>query len=366
MTQKFTYQYGFPSIQPPTTIKTRVRQEVSIVRGRPPRGFRKGSTHVVEVNETDATSLQTVDSSSASYVATQGSSGLLFGSTAQIQGASGAQSTSETTIYPSPRTVYEKAGATWSNSPAATVDETYSDGHYEDRTYAANGTYAEKGTTFNSDATPAKIALEDQSSGAGSYAGPFTGCPDDTTFVFSAPAGTPPKIDLDATSSDKYCTISTIPIDAWFNANPTFYSEKDSSAAGTVPSSCGAEAGASATVVTSVRTFLDTVIGYTENTTASTYSNAGGPLCVVYTDTILNYYDWQGDSLGFVGFTPNGDSISSIVTQETLLGYYSGAAISPAVAGALESHFLAKLEPVRARLRSAMIHHLMNVKGGSR
>ena len=296
MVQTYTYRYGFPSPQPPLTVVTKIDQDVSATSGSAPAGYPRGSNLIVRVNETDKANLSKHASTTIAYVAYQASKDLLYASSTRIDAAGGAQSSISTTKYAAPRLITETGRATWSNSPARTIDETFSDGHDERRTVAADGTYVEDGTAMAYYGALANTKLYDRSSGAGSYSGPFLGCPPGTRFSFAAPSGTPLKILVALKSANPNCTFQPGTFPAWFQTSPTFYTETDGSKPRKMPSSCGAGKGHPANDVGSAIAFLDTIVGYVELTQTDAYSTARGLQCVVYRDTMLMYYDWQGDT----------------------------------------------------------------------
>ncbi len=365
MVQNYTYRYRSPSTQPPLEITTKVDQEVSMAGGQAPKGYPVGSNQIVRIRERDETKLSTNSSTTVAYVASEPSEDLLYASSTQIDGAAGAQSSTSTTKYASPRVVSRSGAAEWSNSPARTIDETFSDGHREDRTVAGDGTYVERGTAVDYAGLLAPTTLRDMSTGVGFYAGPFLACPPDTAFEFSAPSGTPPRILLTTKSSATSCGLTPFRFPASFVGNPTFYTESDTSKQTTVPSSCGTPK-QHANDVRSTTIFLDTVIGYVERSQSDVYTAPQGTVCVVYSDTMLIYYDWQGDTPATLYLSTNAKPIASVVTQETLVVPNRGAALPAIAVGVLERHFVASLEPQRERLRSAMIRQLTNVQGGVR
>jgi hypothetical protein len=366
MIQNYTYRYGFPSPLPPLTIKTRVVQRVSIVKGGAPKGYPTGSNQIVSVKETDETKLATNTFTTLAYVAVRPSEDLLYASSTQIAAADGAQSSVSTTKYTQPRIVAQSGASPWTNSPASTIDESFSDGHSEDRTIAGDGTYVEHGTALTSNTKLVPTTLEDTSSGAGSYTAPFEGCPPDMTESVSAPAGDPLKITLSVSAKDdSACNGAPISYLAWFPATPTFYREADSNRRAVVPSSCGSAKGLRSTDVRSDTEFLDTIIGYVEQTRSDTYSVSTGTVCVTYSDAMFIYYDYQGDTPYFLVVSPNRKPIATVLTQETLTASDHGVALPAIATDALLRHFFARLEPERERLRSALVQRFARAQGGS-
>ena len=334
--------------------------------GRAPKGYPISKIRSSAYANATKRSCATNSSTTVAYVASEPSEDLLYLSSTQIDGAAGAQSSTSTEQqYTTPRVVSRSGAAEWSNSPARTMDETFSDGHREDRTVAGDGAYVERGTAVDYAGLLAPTTLRDMSTGVGFYAGPFLACPPDTAFEFSAPSGTPPRILLTTKSSATSCGLTPFRFPAWFVGNPTFYTESDTSKQTTVPSSCGTPK-QHANDVRSTTIFLDTVIGYVERSQSDVYTAPQGTVCVVYSDTMLIYYDWQGDTPATLYLSTNAKPIASVVTQETLVVPNRGAALPAIAVGVLERHFVASLEPQRERLRSAMIRQLTNVQGGVR
>jgi hypothetical protein len=361
-TQRFTYNYGYPSPQPPSTIKTVIDDTVSVspaTKSDLPPGAR--DVHVVEGAKTRLQSARTV---SDAYINAPGAELLLYGSTSTLQAPAGGQSSTTVTSYESPQ-ILAKVSGTWTNSPAATIDESYADGHYQDRTIAADGAYEEKGTTFASNGKIAAITILEKVSGAGSYTGPFASCPPATSFMFTAA----PTIVLTLVSKSRECRMPPTPITDWYPTAPTLYAERDGVENDMrLPSECGARAGTKAILVRRAISSIDTIIGYMEQTDYSVYSQHGMPLCMLLDDDIANYYDWQGDQISFFAFTPNGKPVSTIVTNEALVlsGRSSGAstadaAFTQSLAAGVENHFFAKLGAARDQLREAMIRRFENV-----
>jgi hypothetical protein len=359
--QTYTYYYGFPTQQPPVTIVQKIKQTFVNNTATPPPQFSNHVSNVVHTVETASTKLTTQNTVTDTYLS-EGSSGYFEeGSIAQINAPDGGQSSTTTQIYKTPQILEENDGS-WTNSPASTFDQTFSDGHYQDRTIASDGTYVEKGTTFNLDATLAHIKIAEDPTGEGAYIGPFTGAPANTQFTFSAPSGTPPTIALTLYYEGK--NIPELSLPAWFPLNPTFYTEKDTLTTGTsAPSSCGKHAGTSGDAVARTWTGLDTVIGYTESYSESTYDNGTDPVCIVISDSIANYYDWQGDTPAFVLVSSNAKPLSTIVTSETLVGTgitssaKHRAMVTAAIAGARSTMF-AKMQVVRDTMREKALHRL--------
>ncbi len=365
MTQVFTYVYGFPSPQPPATIRTTIHDSVTVLGASQP-GLPPG-TQDVHVQERDATSLQSTQTVTDAFVSPAETELLLYGSKSKFEAPEGGQSSTTVTAYASPQ-ILSKSTGHWTNSPEATIDEKYSDGHRQDRTIAANGTYNEKGTTLALNGKVARIEILEKASGAGSYTGPFLGCPPRTSWVFSAA----PSIELQLISTPpvRGCEMSKTPIPDWYPAGARFYTEHDSvKANAAMPAECVGRAGKRARLTERTLLRLDTVIGYSEDTNISVFSSSNAvPLCLVLGDEIANYYDWQGDQIAFFAFTPNGHPVSTIRTDEALVLVSGGASSGPAATvsqasseAGLQTHFMAGVEAERVKLRDAMLRRFTNV-----
>ncbi len=369
--QAFTYKYGFPSPQPPIEIVSKINDLVSAIPATPPPGLPSAITTNVQVLEKATTSLQQVTTWTYDYVAINGSDLFGYAKVSNITAPTYAQSSQTVTIFGSPQQETGAIGTTWKNTPERAVHETYSDGHYEDRSVASNGTYTETGTTYNLNGTLAKIQINEMASGAGSYMGPFEGTPSNTSFSFSAPKGTPAQIAITLFLNGQKIPQGSIP--SWFGQPPPLWVERSFSRTATAPKECGAFAGKPAILDRRFQRTVDTIIGYVDIYEVKTYSDASGPMCIFLDDFIDNYYNWQGDSTAFLIVSPDDKPISTINTLEDLVrtsGSLPEARISPQAAAALEagaeSHFKAKIEAVHAKLRAAMLNHLAHFNGGAR
>jgi hypothetical protein len=366
LTQTYTYLYGYPSPEPPNTSTTTIKGVVTVSPTAGP-GLPSG-TNDVHVKETDATPLQSSTTVSDAYVRTSASEVVLYGSMSELKAAQGGQSTHTTTSYVTPQ-ILSRTRGTWTNSPAGSTDEEYSDGHYQDRTIAANGSYDEKGTAFSLGGKMVGTEIVEKSSGAGGYTGPFAGCPPKTSFLFSAA----PKISVELVSKPPVlgCEQESTPIPDWYPAAPTLYREQDRVNSGIVmPSTCGASAGERARLTARSTARLDTIIGYREQTDVSVFGPLEGPpVCIVFADEIDNYYDWQGDQIAFFAFTDNGHPVSTILTDEAVVFKSNSSGGADAVVVAAQTHFGATMDAVRASLRDAMIRRfetMRNSAGGTR
>jgi hypothetical protein len=355
-TQTYTYLYGYPSPEPPNTITTAIKGVVTVSPTTGP-GLPSG-TNDVHVDETDTTPLQSSRTVSDAYVNTSATQAVLYGSVSELKAPAGGQSTDTTTSYVTPQIVSRQHG-TWSNSPAGSVDEKYSDGHYQDRTIAANGSYDEKGTAFSLSGIMVGTELLEKATGAGSYTGPFEGCPPKTSFEFSAAPSI--AVTLVSKPPEPGCEQASQSIPNWYPTPPALYNEQDRVKSNVVmPSECGHSAGQRERLTERTIARLDTIIGYKEHTDVSVFGPLDGPpVCAVFADEIDNYYDWQGDQIAFFDFTDKGHPVSTILTDEAVVFEGGSSGGSDAIVAAAETHFGAKLDAVRARLRDAMIRRFV-------
>ncbi len=370
--QTYTYFYGYPSQEPPATIVTRLKETVTAL---PTRHYPAGALDI-HSDTLEKTALQSTHVVTNSYVSATAGSVLLYATTSKIESASGGQTTDAKTAYASPQIVSQKTGA-WTNSPAASIRESYSDGHYQDRTVAADGTYDEKGTTFALTGQIAPITIREAATGAGRYIGPFDGCPPKTAFEFTAA----PNIELKLVSKppSSFCEMQPTKITDWYPASPGFFNEHDTAKNGAAPpSECGLD---EKRVHLTTRTVmsLDTIIGYVEKTNMVIVNSESKDvlLCMLLTDSISNYYNWQGDTPYFFLFTPNGKPVSTIVTDEKLVIDDDSSArrnrnafeAADAVAAGAQQQFLTGVARVRERLHDAMVRAFISKQtsiGGAR
>jgi hypothetical protein len=370
-TQAFTYDFGYPSPQPPYMQTTTIAQTVTVAATALASPFPGGAANDVHVAETDTIDqLQTIQLTVDSYTATSSNNVLLYGSVVNTPASGGGQPTNgqATTVqlvYAAPQIIDQTPqnnGATWTNKPGAQLTENYSDGHSEDRTYANNGTYSEVGTAQapnGSGYVPVHLSID--GSGAGIYSGPFFGAAS-VSFEFAAPAGSPKTIS-GTIKVNKRPRQALFKIPAWFANQPVFFTEADSIRTNVAqPKGCPF-----ASAINDVRqkiTRLDTMIGYVEQSQRDTYEASGAVICVAFTDTLQNYYDWNGDTTSFPLYvTENAKKISQVVTNEliSVVGAPSGATarrshgargayIPPAAVAALQARFDAKMNATKREL----------------
>jgi hypothetical protein len=234
----------------------------------------------------------------------------------------------------------ETNNASWSNGEATTFTEKDADGTSSTRTYAASGTYTET-TAIGSIGLTTSITENADGSGIidanGNYLG---GAVNNIVFSTPAPAGgqitvtvnyvQPPTPSPAPSGQPTPTAAPTIPprvyiAPAWYGTgSPVFYSQQTTVSTGAAyPASCAVPAayGTSGNKLVQTTTRLDTVLGYTDTQTQTTYTNVQfGPVCVVVSDVQKDYYDYQDDFAAANGqhFHFPGSSLSTTTISETL------------------------------------------------
>lgn len=306
----FTQEFdrALPSPMPTATASQSVTQTVSVKGGQTFQG--QSNLFDVVSAETDTSSLQTVTSQSDTFVGFSSSSlpaqYLEYGSRWQDE-----MGNSISYVYATPRILDqlpEKSGNTWTNSAAASIDENESVGSTgsaftSQLVYNADGTYSETSSYppgyFGISSSSQRGVVVENSDGSGNYSVPIYGAGD---VVFGAPVNgqIPYSVYRQASPAPTDTPLVTGTIGAWYSA-PAFYSETNVDNGQTaVPAACNASSafGSNAEQLVQTTSRLDTVLGYTESTTTTTYLVTGyGAVCIQMSDVTTSYYDFQGDSL---------------------------------------------------------------------
>ena len=362
LTQTFnrTFQTPMPgqSPMPVSSTTTNVTQSILVKSGTSYQG--QSGLYDFALSETDVTPLKTSTSTSDSYYGfgANGASELNYGS----QWADESGDTLATT-YPTPLIVDElpeTQGAQWTNAAAASIYENISNDSSgqaltSHRVYNADGTYTEA-TTYPPGyilASLAQSTITENPDGSGSYmvpaAGGFL-----NFFGFSAPStaqSATPTITVNvyysATPAPGAPPDGVNQVPAWYPPKPTLYSESDvDNGLQTLPQTCKVPAAFGTQAMQLVQTInrLDTVLGYTDvQTTTSYVVNGFGPVCVQLNDLQTDYYDFNDDgSL----FTPNGQPLQTTTTAETLTLQQNGTS----VIGTMKS------QSATRKLTTALIH----------
>ena len=237
----------------------------------------------------------------------------------------------------------ETAGASWTNEPAATISQTFADGHFAKRLINADGTYVDNDSISLTTGGTAYAVIQENSDGSGSYSAPFAGG-NVTSVAISAPAtptpvptGTPnppttPQVTVTLNLAGFYASILGPTISAQFtpfyvySPKPVFYTETDAViSAGSFPAGCVNSYGTSGVELVRKISTLDTILGYVETTEFDAYAAAGYPVCVVSSDVINYAYDYAGDTVGGLGGFLFGQLGGRITTTSQTLVLQPGA-----------------------------------------
>ena len=303
---------GSPSPAPIVTTTINVTQTVTV---RANQTFNGASSltglHSVETDAL-ASGLKTTTATTDTYEAL-----LTNGATAQLldygsQYADEAGDTVSTLLAPAAvlDQLPEAAGAQWTNSAAATIDEaiagdTTGSAVTVVRTVSGDGSYNEKTTYPPNYSAPGYTGvgnIQENADGSGTFSFVSNGGTISITYSPPEPQPTGPplvtikeynKLDTTGTAS------ATFQLPAWYGTAAPLFAETDRNVGVVpIPASCNLAktfpAQATALAQTIART--DTILGYTETQTATSYVAAGyGLLCATLSDTQTMYYDFNGD-----------------------------------------------------------------------
>jgi hypothetical protein len=204
----------------------------------------------------------------------------------------------------------EVAGAQWTNGPGSTIDEaiagdTNGSAVTVVRTINADGSYSEKTTYPAGYSAPGYTGvgnIQENSDGSGSFSFVANGGAISITYSPPEPqaSGGPlitineyPSLDTTGTPT------STFQLPSWYGSSAALYAETDlDQGIVAVPAACNLAksfpAQATARMQSIVRT--DTILGYTETQTTTSYVAPGyGVLCSTLNDKETLYYDFSGD-----------------------------------------------------------------------
>ncbi|MHB8153203.1 MAG: hypothetical protein ACYDFV_04920 [Vulcanimicrobiaceae bacterium] len=315
-----TYAYPASSPLPSTSANATVTLNVST--GSSANPFGQGGTDQHSV-QSDAFPLQTTVETTDSWV-NQLSNGqvVLYG----FQSADNVTPTPDSLSwqYVSPQTLDELPetnGASWQNSPQATVLETDADGFIAKRAINPDGSYSENDIY----PTGFKNTITVNSDGSGSYLGTGWAQYGTNGLTYSAPTNGVITIKLTAptpvgTATPAPPTVFATPA-AWFAPSPTLYSQSTTVTTGvTFPASCAVPAtyGTTGNDIDQVTSRIDPVVGFTDNQTIQTYTAPGvGSVCVVMNDGTDYYYDYSQD-LGFLTIGINSTPMHVATIAQTL------------------------------------------------
>ncbi|MGZ3519799.1 MAG: hypothetical protein ACXVAG_02220 [Vulcanimicrobiaceae bacterium] len=320
LTRSLSYAQPAPNPLPSTTTTAQVTQSVTVSAGTAPGGQSAADFHEVEQDAypTQTTSL-TTDAFYNLVTAGSGANVVEYG-----YKSSDSLSNSIQYAYTTPQVIAETpfaSGKTWNNSPAVTITENDADGTTSTRTYAADGSYTDN-EDFLSGQIGATATIVENANLSGSYSSNSFNALEDQiqvsapasgqitiSGIFPAPATPSPNPSGSPQPTPNPTTpprVVTIP--AWYSSSAKLYTETDSDGGSamfdshcSVPSSVGTQG----EKLTQTIARLDTVLGYQETQTTTSYVVPNfGPACIVMSDTIDAYYDYQGDTeFGQLGVT---------------------------------------------------------------
>lgn len=303
---------GSPSPDPIATTTVNVTQTVTV---RPNQTFNAASgltgLHSVETDAL-ASGLKTTTATTDTYEAL-----LANGATSQLldygsQYADEAGDTISTLLTPAAvlDQLPEIAGAQWTNGPAATIDEaiagdTTGSAVTVVRTVNVDGSYNEKTTYPPNYSAPGYTGvgnIQENADGSGTFSFVAGGGALSITYSVPIPQSTGAPlitVKLFGSLNTTGNPAQSFQVPAWYGPAAPLYAETDrDQGVVTVPSSCNLAktlpAQATALAQTIART--DTVLGYTETQTTTSYVAPGyGLLCATLSDTQTLYYDFNGD-----------------------------------------------------------------------
>jgi hypothetical protein len=310
------YAYPSPTL-PPSSANANVTQTITTTNTTDPTYL--GANVLFSNVENDAYPLQTLSSTTTMGFLSNFTTFNLIGYFVQ-------DDIGDTTsyVYNTPQIadqLPEAAGASWTNSPAATVTQNFAGTAAATRTINADGSYTDSELVAapNPSATnyPAVNALiTENADGSGSYKLTFheNGRPGRTNqdvidnYVLSAPTGG----NITYSYQNYAITSPTAPTPAprpqysfasWIPAGAPLYSETNTQSGSTpIPASCNVPSalGANGNKLQQGVTAIDTVLGTITTTTTTQYVIAGfGPACVQMASNIVAYYDYNLDFTTF-------------------------------------------------------------------
>jgi len=325
-----SYNYpndGVATPYPNSSTSVNVTQVASIITGQNPYG----ATTTVQTVETDAQQLRSTTLTSQAYFKPS-----VEAFTELLETSNDGTGDSYTYDYTKSPLVLdfipEHPGASWSNSAAVVYTEKDADGSTASRTVNADGSYTENDTQPGAGV---QATITENADGTGVYSSNNTLLDGNfNNLAFGTP--TPQYIPVTATWSSNIPAPTPTPRlytpAPWFSPSPTLYKETDTISAATFPNSCAVPAGygASGNEIVQAINRLDTILGYTEQETITTYTAPNfGPVCLVLNDSQTTYYDYlddyedsSGAHLHFIG-----GPLATTTTQETLT-LQSGALVS--------------------------------------
>ena len=301
----YTYPVGSPF--PNTSTAAKISENVVVTASADPLGA--GGTDFHSSTTTVGTTATRTATGDSFYSTLSAGSGTNFVLNAQ-QSVDDSKNAYAWT-YTTPQILDElpeSAGATWTNSPAGTYNETDADGATIARTTNADGSYNET-DTFSTGGVPS-MGFVVNPDGSGAWTFNYYGTP--YLIAYNAPAAgsitvsivnpTPaPLPGATGTPAPNPPIVIATPA-AWFSPSPKLYQESDTVSTGvSFPASCAVPSpfGTSGNSIAQVTTKIDPIFGLDEVTTTTTYTAQGfGPVCVAMNDVQTYYYDYLNDTAG--------------------------------------------------------------------
>ncbi|HUZ50817.1 MAG TPA: hypothetical protein VMW12_13900 [Candidatus Dormibacteraeota bacterium] len=339
------YTYPVASPLPPTAASATIKQNVTVITT--PNPFGAGQVQDFQTLESDVYPAQTLSSKNDFYYQS--------GSAFQLLGYSSVDDVGDATTvqYATPQVVDqlpETTGASWTNSPAASMTQTFIDGETASRTTAADGTYTDTEQIYGTgtDYPSVKAILSENADGSGEvqivrYENGRTGFQANETiydnYFISPPSAqssnaqflyvTYQLADLfyGAPSPPPAAPFASMPI--WYKTPLALYSESDNDLGPqTIPAACNAPAafGTQGREIQQQLKSTDTVLGTVTSTTTTAYVVDGfGPVCVQLASTVNTYFDYSMDTTITPVFYQGSGALQTTTIAQTLTLASQGA-----------------------------------------
>jgi hypothetical protein len=345
---------GSPDPEPTSVTTINVTQNVTVKSNQ---SFNGGSgLYDLHSAETDAyaSGLKTTTSTTDTYenVAPNGANSQLLDYGSKFVDEAGDSITTSYATASVLDQLPETPGAQWTNSAAASIQEAVAGNSNGSpvtvqRTINADGSYNET-TTYPPDYSFPGFTgfgqITENPDGSGTYAWVANGgaLTIDYTKPLPQPSG-PPVITIAVYSGlDPNPALGppnqSSQLPAWYGSAPALYGETDKNL-GTqpVPSTCNLSSKfpQNATELQQIINRTDTVLGYTEQQTTTSYVASGfGAVCTVLKDQQTLMYDFNGDEPFVFTLTPP----LEIITVAETLALQPGSNITGATASAQSIH----------------------------
>lgn len=277
----------------------------------------------------------------------------------------------------------EIAGASWTNPATAVITENDSidangSAFYSQRTYNADGSYAETSTYppgyFGQFSPSDHGQLTENSDGSGSYSLPLFNQLGDLVVSSPQPQGNGSyaitfSIYPDANPSPTETPEASGQVPAFYAPSPTLYRETDvDSGVKPIPASCNVPTslGTSGNQLVQTISRLDTILGYTDAQTTTSYVvNGIGVVCINLHDVQTSYYDFNGDAVVFLaaayqtttidqtlGLQTNG---TNVIGSSSRARIASNSGLSRPYVNAARALFARRIEHARALRERAVM-----------